>query len=194
MITWRRITSFCLCWHLILLLGLSVSGSERTGSLQITLEHADEPLCGESLTLYQVGTGMDIVLLPPFENYTGLMEADPLAEYVMEQKISGKTMLTDNCGVVFYGQLNSGLYLVVQRRQTEGCAVMCPFLVKVPMEIRGEEIWDVKATPKTDTIKPDIPEDPKLPQTGQQNWQVWTLLSVGMGLLLCGYCLRRKRN
>lgn len=194
---WNGISSLGLLGLLMLTLCLPVGAAQIRGSLCVTLTAQGKPVSGEQLTLYQVKTGSEGGLTPSFRDWDAPMEADALARYAKEHGISGKTQSTDSAGTAYFGALEMGIYLVVQSERTQDNAVIAPFLVSIPMEIGGKEIWDVKAFPKTESVipKPE-PEDPKLPQTGQLKWPAPVLAVAGLGTAGCGWLLthKAKRN
>ena len=114
-------------------------------------------------------------------------------------KASGgiKPSSLDN-GVVTFDGLELGLYLIVQTKTLSGYEKITPFLVSVPLwdkdhylyEISVSEKFELKKAPST----PDSPDKPgdTLPQTGQVNWPVPVLLTLGLVLIVSGATLRRK--
>ena len=101
-------------------------------------------------------------------------------------------------GVVTFDGLELGLYLILQTKTISGFEKITPFLVSVPLwdrdhylyEISVSEKFELKKTPST----PDTPDKPgpTLPQTGQVNWPVPVLLTLGLVLIVSGATLRRK--
>ena len=120
-----------------------------------------------------------------------------------------------NQGVARFENLQTGLYLIVQRTAAPGFTAVGTFLVSIPYMVDGEYQYHVTAAIKselerptetiptepstptdpteTDPTKPTEPEDPKLPQTGQLNWPIPLMVVGGMMLLALG-CILRFRN
>ena len=180
----------CLC-----LLPRTVYASEdRKGSL--TIVDIDDTVC------LQYVAGPDAGLTDAFsqapvedlaEEKSAVSNARILHAFALEQNIPGLEGWPDDGGTVFYGQLDQGLYLVYSLAEK---SEFDPFLVKIPTEVGGKVLYDVKAAPKeepptepdttpsdpTDPAKPTEPEsptEPNLPQTGESVWPKYILLALG---------------
>lgn len=120
-------------------------------------------------------------------------------------------------GLARFENLPTGLYLIVQTTPAPGYTRVGAFLVSVPYLVDGEYQYHVTAAIKselerptetvpteptdpsdpaetTEPTEPTEPENPKLPQTGQLNWPVPLLSVLGLGLILMGFLLRRKKD
>lgn len=123
-------------------------------------------------------------------------------------------------GIVSFGNLKAGLYLVLQEESGEGHAIN-PFLISIP---DAEGNMNVTAKPKlgiTSLTIHDVPDKPsetespkpgtsgaydpsssgngnssagRLPQTGQLWWPVPVLSACGIVLILSGETLRRRQR
>lgn len=62
-------------------------------------------------------------------------------------------------GTVKFSGLKAGLYLVVNSRAARRYYKVNPFLVSAPMKQDGNWIYEVDASPKMETAKPDEPDD-----------------------------------
>lgn len=193
------------------------------GSIQITMRSGDTYVPGGNLTLYKVGDvyendgNYSFVLT---DSFTGSQEslddiqsaqlASDLARYAKRHSIVGINKEIDQNANIIFGDLDLGLYLLVQEQAAEGYKKVSPFLVSVPMQENGAYIYDVDASPKVELEKatepdtpdtpstPDNPETPdtptnpggKLPQTGQLNWPIPVLVAFGLGLFIIGWWMR----
>lgn len=204
MAAWKRTASFLVCWLLAAALCLPVNAAwDREGSVRVTLTDQGQPVAEGSLTLYLVaevnsdGTGYEPD--PAFKNsgidLAQIDQADTakkLADYAQAHSLSGNTQTAGEDGAVLFKALQPGLYLVVQPGDDRNDRSICPFLVSIPMEINGEWIYNVEATPKTVPVSQPTepkPDHPKLPQTGQLNWPVTVLTMLGLGLFGYGWSL-----
>lgn len=183
----KRMLPFLTSWLLLLVLCLPVyaAQTENTGSIQVTLTCRGEAMAGGSLTLY------------PVEETD---QTDTLAEYVQTNSVPGDTREIGSSGVVLFEGLQPGVYLVLQQERAPGYHSICPFQVRIPMEVGGTRVYHVKASPKVEPMpepcepNPTKPADPKLPQTGQRNLTAVFLTAVGLGIFAGGCLLGRRQN
>lgn len=145
-----------------------------------------------------------------------------LAEYADKKGITGTVREIASDGTVSFGNLQTGLYLLVQQTAAQGYNAVTPFLVSVPMQAADGSGWvyDVDAGPKVELTKtqtPDNPDDPnnpdnpndpnkpdtpgskpytpiieRLPQTGQLNWPIPVMTIAGLLLLALGWKMRQE--
>lgn len=109
-------------------------------------------------------------------------------------------------GKATFSGLSTGLYLIVQEESADGFSKMDAFLVSVPYMEDGEYQYHVTAAIKSElerepeseptTPPPTVPDDPKLPQTGQLNWPIPLMAVGGVGLFIVGWmlCFGKKRE
>lgn len=185
----------------------------RTGSISITMSYLAEPVPGGTLTLYRVAeVAVENEADYSFrytEAYAGCeaslealndsQTAWTLAEYTARNEIAGLKQQIDEEGKIFFGDLELGLYLLVQEDPAEGYDTANPFLVSVPGKENGSYIYEVNASPKLNleplpTDPPTEPTDPPppppdIPQTGQTKWPVPLLLVGGLLLVVVGVWL-----
>lgn len=134
-----------------------------------------------------------------------------LSEFAEKQKITGVQKEIDENGTAVYEDLALGLYLVVQTKEAEGYYKINPFLIAVPMQEKGQWIYDVCSQPKMETFpgsgyptsspnpipvqtpvpapKPIIRLEPLIPKTGQLWWPVPVLAFLGSVCILIGLML-----
>lgn len=192
-----------------------VPDPDQTGSISVTMRDPETkaPVSGGELTLYQVGTVAEengnyaFALTGAFERSGLVLEdvesaelAQKLAEYASANSLKGTSVSVDKDGVASAGDLELGLYLLVQTEAVEGYRAVSPFLVSVPTLEGGSYVYTVDATPKMSLLtqqpeepapqEPAAPSDPKLPQTGQLNWPVPVLAISGLVLFAAGWALR----
>lgn len=185
----------------------------RKGSLSITMTYRGKAVPGGKLTIYRVAEivcdeywNYSFRYLPAYEDCEIPVEdldnsklAKTLAAIVKKDKLTGIRKTINNKGKVTFTDLELGLYLVVQTTAAPGYSKIEPFVVTVPGQEDGAYVYDVDATPKMD-LEPE-PTEPrptrpsgKLPQTGQLNWPVPVLLSLGLLCFLGGWCLRSGKK
>jgi LPXTG-motif cell wall-anchored protein len=109
-------------------------------------------------------------------------------------------------GKAVFNDLPTGLYLIIQEEAAEGFNPLGAFLVSVPYLENGEYRYHVTAAIKSElerepeteptTPPPTVPDDPKLPQTGQLNWPIPLMAVAGLGLFIAGsmLCFGKKRE
>lgn len=138
----------------------------RNGSISVTLldNQNSSPVSGAEITLYRVagaytfGYQLSYVFTDDFKgcgmNLDNLRQdglETHLATYASAQNLSGiASKKTDASGLVTFPDLETGLYLVLQTKTTNGYYAMDPFLVSVPMTIANEWVYDVDASPKVE--------------------------------------------
>lgn len=185
---------------------------DAEGSLSVTMTYKGKAVPGGKLTIYRVAEilrdedwNYSFRYLPayqdcelPVENLNSSYLAEALADIVKEDKLTGTRKTISNKGKVTFTDLELGLYLVVQTTAAPGYSKVEPFVVSVPGRANDRYVYDVDATPKMDvepkpTQPPEEPSD-KLPQTGQLNWPVPVMLSLGLLCFLGGWCLRSGKK
>lgn len=92
--------------------------------------------------------------------------AKGIADFAAQNGIAGTAREIGDDGVVTFGNLEVGLYLLAQTKAASGYEAVAPFLVSVPIAINGELSYDVNATPKTSGVIKDTtnPTDPAKPE------------------------------
>lgn len=115
--------------------------------------------------------------------------ARSLYAYAKENNITGQTLSPDTAGNVVFAPLDRGAYLVCSTAQPGEFA---PFLIRIPMTIGGKTVFDIQATPKSDTTDPSSPSEPvqpqpNIPQTGNIQWPKYLLLILGGMAILAGF-------
>ncbi len=192
----------------------SVPDFAAKGSVTVTMHCGDTVVSGGSVTLYRVCevSGQDgnysFAPVGAFadcgEDFSEVQSSDlagKLQDYAAEHEITGTTKPVGSDGNAVFENLELGLYLLVQNDAAEGYNKAVPFLIGVPDVQAGEYVYDVNAAPKVELEKetespPQPPQDPNLPQTGQLNWPIPVLVTLGLILFSCGWILRfgRKRT
>lgn len=224
---------------LIALLAVPAAAAERpdfsrTGSISVTIKDQDgRPVTGGSLEMICVALAVRVDGNDRFEyteEFAGCTEkldddgitrngsprlAAALKKFADSKGISGETQDLDSEGMVKYGDLKLGLYLIAQKNEAEGYSSVEPFLVSIPFEEEGKLIYDVNATPKPaavttsegetephttepgtepSTEPPTTKTPPDIPQTGQLWWPVPLFASIGAVLVLLGVFVRRGKK
>lgn len=186
-----RKTIKILTFALLMVLLVAPVFAQTQGSLEIRSIQ-------KATVLYQVADQNGV----PTADFAGIQEtnlteadltpqlAQKLRSFVQEQDIAGQTLTPNDEGVVRYAPLEQGVYLICSTAQPGEFA---PFLVRIPMTIGGQPIYDIQAEPKTeDPDGPFSPQDPDtpqpdIPQTGNILWPKYLLLILGSLAILAGF-------
>lgn len=205
--------------------GFPVSDDGRLGSITVELICEDAPVSGGTLALYYLGQIVqaedgDLIVVPTedFAMLEGISVgellpqfAQKLEQYVSEKALSGDLRDVDTDERATFPDLKAGLYFVMQPVEAEGYERMNPFLITVPLLQDDALVFEIIAHPKVkpkpeetqpqvptepEPTKPTEPSKPSLPQTGQLNWPIPLMGSLGTCLLAVGgiLCFRRKRD
>lgn len=171
-----------LVWCAAPAFALEVVDLSRTGSIKVSLYDSEtsEAVGGGTLTLYRVAkvqkdnANLSFVYTNGFEDCG--VELGDLSEGELAGRLAEKIAATaesttveiSDLGVAEFGDLEVGLYLVVQTTAAENYNVVNPFLVSVPIQENGKYVYDVDALPKVGTATkktPDTPDEPDTPDT-----------------------------
>lgn len=171
-----------LVWCAAPAFALEVVDLSRTGSIKVSLYDSEtsEAVGGGTLTLYRVAkvqkdnANLSFVYTNGFEDCG--VELGDLSEGELAGRLAEKIAATaesttveiSDFGTAEFGDLEVGLYLVVQTTAAENYNVINPFLVSVPIQENGKYIYDVDALPKVGTATkktPDTPDEPDTPDT-----------------------------
>lgn len=171
-----------LVWCAAPAFALEVVDLSRTGSIKVSLYDSEtsEAVGGGTLTLYRVAkvqkdnANLSFVYTNGFEDCG--VELGDLSEGELAGRLAEKIAATaesttveiSDLGAAEFGDLEVGLYLVVQTTAAENYNVINPFLVSVPIQENGKYVYDVDALPKVGTATqktPDTPDKPDTPDT-----------------------------
>lgn len=171
-----------LVWCAAPAFALEVVDLSRTGSIKVSLYDSEtsEAVGGGTLTLYRVAkvqkdnANLSFVYTNGFEDCG--VELGDLSEGELAGRLAEKIAATaesttveiSDFGAAEFGDLEVGLYLVVQTTAAENYNVVNPFLVSVPIQENGKYVYDVDALPKVGTATkktPDTPDEPDTPDT-----------------------------
>ena len=183
----------------------------RKGSITVTVRMGEMPVSGGSLTLYRVGDiaeddgNYSFALTEAFaasgvslDDLSAPELAETLAKYTANVSGVTKTISTD--GSAAFTELELGLYLVVQSEAAPGYSRLTLFLVSVPYMEDGAYQYEVDATVKGELereptpTEPEKPDDPHLPETGQLNWPIPVLATLGLLLFATGWWLAARKK
>lgn len=175
-----------LVWCAAPAFALEVVDLSRTGSIKVSLYDSEtsEAVGGGTLTLYRVAkvqkdnANLSFVYTNGFEDCG--VELGDLSEGELAGQLAEKIAATaesttveiSNLGVAEFGDLEVGLYLVVQTTAAENYNVINPFLVSVPIQENGSYVYDVDALPKVGTAAKKTPEPPDKPEEENPNTPV----------------------
>ena len=168
-----------LVWCAAPAFALEVVDLSRTGSIKVSLYDSEtsEAVGGGTLTLYRVAKVKKDNANLSFEYTNGFedcgVELGDLSEGELAGRLAEKIAATaesttveiSDLGVAEFGDLEVGLYLVVQTTAAENYNVINPFLVSVPIQENGSYVYDVDALPKVGTAAKKTPEPPDTPDT-----------------------------
>ena len=168
-----------LVWCAAPAFALEVVDLSRTGSIKVSLYDSEtsKAVGGGTLTLYRVAkvqkdnANLSFVYTNGFEDCG--VELGDLSEGELAGRLAEKIAATaesttveiSDLGVAEFGDLEVGLYLVVQTTAAENYNVINPFLVSVPIQENGGYVYDVDALPKVGTAAKKTPEPPDTPDT-----------------------------
>ena len=168
-----------LVWCAAPAFALEVVDLSRTGSIKVSLYDSEtsEAVGGGTLTLYRVAkvqkdnANLSFVYTNGFEDCG--VELGDLSEGELAGRLAEKIAATaesttveiSDFGAAEFGDLEVGLYLVVQTTAAENYNVINPFLVSVPIQENGSYVYDVDALPKVGTAAKKTPEPPDTPDT-----------------------------
>ncbi|MFV8222870.1 SpaA isopeptide-forming pilin-related protein [Faecalibacterium hattorii] len=168
-----------LVWCAAPAFALEVVDLSRTGSIKVSLYDSEtsEAVGGGTLTLYRVAkvqkdnANLSFVYTNGFEDCG--VELGDLSEGELAGRLAEKIAATaesttveiSDLGIAEFGDLEVGLYLVVQTTAAENYNVINPFLVSVPIQENGSYVYDVDALPKVGTAAKKTPEPPDTPDT-----------------------------
>lgn len=168
-----------LVWCAAPAFALEVVDLSRTGSIKVSLYDSEtsEAVGGGTLTLYRVAkvqkdnANLSFVYTNGFEDCG--VELGDLSEGELAGRLAEKIAATaesttveiSDFGTAEFGDLEVGLYLVVQATAAEDYNVINPFLVSVPIQENGSYVYDVDALPKVGTAAKKTPEPPDTPDT-----------------------------
>lgn len=171
-----------LVWCAAPAFALEVVDLSRTGSIKVSLYDSEtsKAVGGGTLTLYRVAKVQKDNANLSFEYTNGFedcgVELGDLSEGELAGRLAEKIAATaesttveiNDLGMAEFGDLEVGLYLVVQTTAAENYNVVNPFLVSVPIQENGKYVYDVDALPKVGTATkktPDTPDEPDTPDT-----------------------------
>lgn len=189
----------------------SIDKSVEKGSLTVELTYEDEPVLGGEFTLYHVAKLVEKDSSYAYEftdnfekcnlNINDLNDKDlpkALWNFIKLNGIDGVSKRVNNNSKSEFNNIESGLYLAVQTKNSDGFKIAAPFLAEVPLYNPQSNKWEynAEAFPKLEpddvTITTTQPEEPitmpsdRLPHTGQLNWPVPVLAFAGMVLIILG--------
>lgn len=78
-------------------------------------------------------------------------QAEKLYAYAVKEKLQGREQKTDKAGITKFENLEKGLYLIAQTRKIRKGDLefySSPFLVCMPGNENGEEVWELTIEPK----------------------------------------------
>ncbi len=212
---WTKIVMILVVIGLMNTLCASVFATE-SGSITVrTLEKKDttKPIEGVQVTLYRIANLSDDNLIrynktSEFSGFTGDLTwntasdceklATQLYEYAKNVNVQGSTMITGKDGKVVYGNLNKGLYLVVQSgKKLENYTAFIPGLIELPLYEDDEYKYNVTMYPKiygeqtpkpeTPSPKPPSPKPPVPPDPyGMNQWPIPVFAISGCLCLIIG--------
>lgn len=145
----------------------------RRGSIAVALfdQKTNETVSGGELTLYRVADAVaqdadySFVYTNGFENCGVALD---LTDNALAEKLNaarpadaaGTAKTVDAAGRVQYDDLTTGLYLVVQTKDSADYETIAPFVVTLPLQQDGVWVYDVDATPKVGTVTAKTPDTP----------------------------------
>ena len=184
-------------------------GPDGTGSISFNFNDDEIHVTGGSVDLRMVARWDDgtkkLVWCEGYEDlgldlYKDLDLASTAAKLFLHAETEGlpaQSVAIGADGTAKVEDLPFGTYLVSQMKPFEGCYCMTPALISVPLDINGEWVFDVEASPKLEplVIESTVPSttvpEVDIPPTGQTNWPIPLLILGGCFLILLGLCVRK---
>ena len=217
----KKILTFLLVLVLMHSTALQVSATNPmpnlsdNGSITFEMIKNGTPLDGGSLNLCKIGDiqekddNYSFILIEELKGNDvdlGTPTNPDVAEKLL--KLAKKYPLTiQNAPIVkgkaSFSELPVGLYLVWQDEEdaTDGFSPIQPFLISIPKRDGNQYIHDIVAKPKvpletepTTPPPPPPPPPPNIPQTGQLNWPVPVMATLGCVLFVLGLILYSGRK
>ena len=202
-----------LLWPLILicLLAFPVAANNvpnlaKSGSIHISMQYDGSPVSGGEFMLYRVGEiqesdgNYSFRLVDPFassevtlENVHAFETAKKFSDYALRNGIDGQRKQIGKNGTVDFEDLETGLYLLMQRKAASGYDKVNPFLVSMPMRSADDYIYQVDASPKVSPIH-EKPPNPEQPATGQSGWPIWIFVCSSAGLIILTALRKRDKK
>ena len=202
-----------LLWPLILicLLAFPVAANNvpnlaKSGSIHISMQYDGSPVSGGEFMLYRVGEiqesdgNYSFRLVDPFassevtlENVHAFETAKKLSDYALRNGIDGQRKQIGKNGTVDFEDLETGLYLLTQRKAASGYDKVNPFLVSLPMRSADDYIYQVDASPKVSPLH-EKPPNPEQPATGQSGWPIWIFVCSSASLIVLTTLRRRDKK
>ena len=187
----RRNKSLALLAALLWLLCIPTAAAAETGSLEV-IDVA------KPVQLYPIQDNYGR-LYPDFADAGDIITeigTDPVAAakkleaFTRERGCTPREGTPDEDGMVFFGNLSLGLYLICSAEEE-----FSPFLLYIPTMLDGETIFYMAAKPKIDSTPEPIPvpmpaepenADSAIPQTGISVIPKYTLMGLGTVITLLG--------
>ena len=174
----------------------------REGSITVTMYYDGKTVAGGELALYRVGDiyeedgNYSFRLREEYASAGALGEtlqsaetAKKLADIAAKQTSGDALRTIDKEGSAYFGELEPGLYLIVQKRAAKGFEKASPFLVTLPMTVGESYLYQVDASPKVSLERKEQEPNLEQPKTGDTGWMLWTFPLTAAALLI----LTRKR-
>ena len=171
----------CIVWILVPVSAAAAPmDMNAVGSVTVTISYQGDAIGGGTLSLIRVGDiewkedAYSFLLSEDFQ-HAGLPltaldtreVAEQYAKHAETKPMESVTAPIDENGVVVFENLSVGLYLITRHICPIEQVSIAPFLVTVPLQINGESVYDVDASPKVSLVfKPsegDRPEEPDTP-------------------------------
>lgn len=207
-----RIVSFIMCISILLALSFAVYAHEvpdssRKGKITMEWKFQGQAVPDGGLTAYRVGQLQEEngnYSWIPLEAYAGFdFSQENIQSAQLAQDLEALVKAQDGIqpssvqnGIVTFDELELGVYLIVQTKEAEGFEKMDAFLVSVPLWETDHYTYTVTAKGKfqlhqePEPTAPSKPPEPTLPLTGQLNWPIPVLVTLGLGLFSAGWILR----
>lgn len=160
-----------LCAWCLTVYAFSAPDVSRLGSITLRMQYQEAFVSGGEITLYRVGKlqadsegysfaesgdfsgcGMELGTLGSELSVSGQL-AKGLKVYADKNNIAGMTKEIGSGGTVYFGKLETGLYLLVQKKPASGYMCAAPFLVSIPLPDEQDYYYNVTAAPKLEPEK-----------------------------------------
>lgn len=188
----KRISCALVSLGVVMALGGPALAAE-TGTIRVTLQNGESLVPDGSVVLYYVASPAedDYRLTEAFGG--GIIREEDslspaLASWLAEEaEDDGWEKRLDGFGSAEFGDLQEGLYLLMQEKPSTGYHLMAPMLVQIPCEFQ----WHVQSYPSMEEI---VWEQPQTGDTFPLLLGTFGVILSGSGLMVCTYQNRRRRR
>jgi hypothetical protein len=155
---------------------IGLPNESQKGEITLALRSENTAVTGGSLGLYRVGDlgeNGQVRLKADFRSAALKTDLDlesaalaqALSEEVEKENLTGTVQKVSDRGTVTFENLERGVYLIKQEAASENSGDILPFLVAIPQQVDGTDVYTVDASPKVELKEREVPEPSTKPGT-----------------------------